>query len=61
MKNWIARYYNIDGKELGIETFNDRTEHEASREATGLMPHDCEDWSLMEVKSVFGLNITGGK
>jgi hypothetical protein len=51
--NWIATYYDKEGGIILTETFIDRTEHEADSEAVGLMPYDCEDWSLQPIKPVF--------
>jgi hypothetical protein len=45
--NWIATYYNKNNKIIHIEVFKDRTEHEAENEAMGLMPRNCDDWSLV--------------
>ena len=45
-KNWIARYYDKHNNVIGTETFENRTEHEAENEAMGLMPTNCEDWTL---------------
>ena len=46
-KDWIVRYY--DKKDNLIDSFiiRDRTEHEAENEATGLMPPETEDWTMM--------------
>lgn len=46
-KDWIVRCY--DKKDNLISTFKieDRTEHEAENEATGLMPPETEDWTMM--------------
>jgi hypothetical protein len=46
-KNWIAKYYDGVGNEVThTEKFFNRTEGEAEKEAIGLMPDNCEDWSL---------------
>ena len=46
-KDWIATYYDKNDKVIHTEEFKDRTEHEAENEAMGLMPRECEDWTLM--------------
>lgn len=46
IRNWVATYYDKDNNEIGNEFFQDRSEDEASREAIGLMPSNCDDWSL---------------
>ena len=50
MKNWIATYYDKDNNIIGVETFEDRTDHEAENEAMGLIPDNCEDWTLVPKK-----------
>ena len=45
--NWCATYYDKNNKVLCKEKFYDRTEHEAENEAMGLMPTNCDDWSLV--------------
>ncbi len=50
IKHWIVRYYSRTGKHLNDMMIYDRTEHEASKEAIGDMPYDCEDWSMTEWK-----------
>lgn len=49
-QNWIATYYDKKDRVICTEPINDRTEHEATNEAMGLMPAKCEDWSLIPVK-----------
>jgi hypothetical protein len=46
-KNWIARYYDGIDNIIRTEKFYNRTEGEAENEAIGLMPDNCEDWSLV--------------
>jgi hypothetical protein len=45
--NWIATYYNKKDEIIHVEVFENRTEHEAENEAMGLMPLECEDWTLV--------------
>lgn len=49
MKTWKVRYYDVNGKAIGMHTIKDRTESEASKEAIADMPMECEDWSMQEV------------
>jgi hypothetical protein len=44
--NWIATYYKKN-KIIHTENFENRTEHEAENEAMGLMPENCDDWTLI--------------
>ena len=46
--NWIATYYDNKDKVIHTETFTDRTEQEADREAFALRPYNCADWTLKE-------------
>lgn len=45
-RNWIARYYNWADDIIGEEKFYDRSEQEAFNEAMGLMPYDCNDFTV---------------
>jgi hypothetical protein len=52
--NWvityIVTYYDIENDVIDTEIIIDRTEHEAEREAIGLMPFECEDWTLTKIE-----------
>ena len=49
-RNWIATYYNKKNKIIGTEKFFDRSEREADREAGGLAPYGCDDWTLIPIE-----------
>jgi hypothetical protein len=48
--DWLATYYDIEDDVIDTVTIKDRTEHEAEREANGLMPFECEDWTLTKIQ-----------
>ena len=63
--NWIATFYDEDNKVIYDEIFYKRTEKEAEKEAMGLMPPNCDEWTLQELvrepeKDLsFGCDISG--
>jgi hypothetical protein len=49
-KNWIVRYFDKRGHQIGSAIIKDRTKAEAEEEVIMYMPLDCEDWTLVENK-----------
>jgi hypothetical protein len=48
--NWVVTCYNKSNKIIKQWTIEDRTEHEAEKEAEPNIPNDVYDWSLMPKK-----------
>jgi hypothetical protein len=49
MPNWKVRIYDKDNKVIALWYINERTEHEAEKEARSEIEHrfpDCDDWTM---------------
>jgi hypothetical protein len=49
-KSWVVTCYSKRNNIIKQWTIEDRTEHEAEKEAEPNIPNDCYDWSLMPKK-----------
>jgi hypothetical protein len=54
-KDWIVRVYDVEGDVIKFWVIEDRTEHEAFKEAEADLPSDCYDWSLNPNTEIYGI------
>jgi hypothetical protein len=46
-QDWIVRYFDKKGNQIGSYLIKGKFEHEAEEEAIEYKPYECDDWTLV--------------